>query len=412
MNSDKLRNIVIVNDYARVEGGAAKVAIASARGLALAGYNVTYIFAVGPASDDLVHSNIELIDLKQYDLLDNPNRVEASIQGIWNARSYKVIKNYLFKFNPNNTIVHIHTWVKSLSISAVSAVVNSGIPRVLTLHDYFSVCPNGGLYDYQKENICYKEPMSQDCITTNCDARSYSHKVWRVLRQFVYKPAGFKKGIKNFISVSDYSESVLKPLLPSDALFWRVGNPIDIQKVSPATPGNARYYTFIGRLSAEKGALLLAKVKNVTPDRLRFIGRGEISNQLKELLPEAEFVGWVDSDQVKNYLQDTRALLFTSRSYETQGLVVLEAAALGVPAIVASQTAATDYVIHNETGLLFKTGDSSSLDEQLAVLECDETVNRLGAQAYRKFWESQPNLESHVVELVTCYTAILNNGTD
>lgn len=412
MSDDKLRNVVIINDYARVEGGAAKVAIASARGLALAGYNVTYIFAVGPASDDLVHANIKLIDLKQYDLLDNCNRLEASIKGIWNGRSYKVIKNYLSDFDPINTIVHIHTWVKSLSISAVSAVISSTIPRVLTLHDYFSVCPNGGLYNYQKESICYKTPMSLDCITTNCDARSYSHKAWRVLRQAVYKPAGFQKGIKNFISVSDYSEAILKPLLPSDALFWRVGNPIDIQKVSPATPGNAQYYTFIGRLSAEKGALLLAKVKNVTPDRLRFIGQGEISNQLRELLPEAEFVGWVGSDQVKNYLHDTRALLFTSRSYETQGLVVLEAAALGVPAIVASLTAATDYVIHNETGLLFATGDSSSLDDQLAVLECDETVNRLGAQAYQKFWESPPNLESHVAELVTCYTAILNNEMD
>ncbi|CEP36894.1 Glycosyl transferase group 1 [Halomonas sp. R57-5] len=412
MSDEKLCNVVIINDYARVEGGAAKVAIASARGLALAGYNVTYIFAVGPASEDLIHSNIELIDLKQYDLLDNPNRFEASFQGIWNTRSYKVIKNYLSDFNPNNTIVHIHTWVKSLSVSAVSAVVSSNIPRVLTLHDYFSVCPNGGLYNYQQEGICHKVPMSIDCITTNCDARSYSHKAWRVLRQLVYKPAGFYKGIKNFISVSDYSETVLKPLLPNDSIFWRVGNPIDIQKVSPATPANARYYTFIGRLSAEKGALLLSKVKNIAPDRLRFIGSGEISDQLRELLPEAEFVGWVDAEQVKKYLQDTRALLFTSRSYETQGLVVLEAAALGVPAIVASQTAATDYVIHNETGLIFETGDSSSLDGQLAVLECDETVNRLGVQAYQKFWESQPNLESHVTALVTCYTSILTNETD
>lgn len=412
MKDDKLCNIIIINDYSRVEGGAAKVAIASARGLALAGYNVTYIFAVGPASNELLHPNIELIDLKQYDLLDNPNRVEASIKGIWNNRSYQVINNYLSKMNPDNTIVHIHTWVKSLSVSAVSAVVNSNIPRVLTLHDYFTVCPNGGLYNYQKESICHKQPMSMDCITTNCDARSYSHKIWRVLRQLAYKPAGFKTGIKNFISVSDYSESILKPLLPSDAHFWRVGNPIDIQKALPATPGNARYYTFIGRLSAEKGALLLGKVKNVSPDRLRFIGQGEISSQLRELVPEAEFVGWVDSDQVKNYLYDTRALLFTSRSYETQGLVVLEAAALGVPAVVASQTAATDYVIHNETGLLFETGDSSSLDEQLAVLECEDTVNRLGAQAYQKFWETQPDLESHVAELVTCYTAILKNGTD
>ncbi|AJY51429.1 MULTISPECIES: glycosyltransferase [Halomonadaceae] len=412
MNASKLKNIIIINDYARVEGGAAKVAISSALGLALAGYKVSYVFAVGPASNDLIHPNIQLIDLKQYDLLDNPSRKDAAIRGVWNSQSYKVIKQYLNNISPYDTVVHIHTWVKSLSISAVAAVVNSKIPNVLTLHDYFSVCPNGGLYDYQKESICHKKPMSLDCVTTNCDARSYSHKLWRVIRQLAYKRAGFKNGIKNFISVSDYSESILKPLLPSTALFWRVGNPIDIKKASPTTPGNSRYYTYVGRLSAEKGALLLAKVKSITPDRLRFIGKGEVEEELMELLPEAEFLGWVDSTQISKYLYDTRALLFTSRSYETQGLVVLEAAAVGVPAVVASQTSATDYVTHNKSGLLFSTGNSASLDDQLALLECDDTVNRLGAQAYDDFWKKPPTLENHVKELVICYSDILNQHTD
>ena len=362
MNASKLKNIIIINDYARVEGGAAKVAISSALGLALAGYKVSYVFAVGPASNDLIHPNIQLIDLKQYDLLDNPSRKDAAIRGVWNSQSYKVIKQYLNNISPYDTVVHIHTWVKSLSISAVAAVVNSKIPNVLTLHDYFSVCPNGGLYDYQKESICHKKPMSLDCVTTNCDARSYSHKLWRVIRQLAYKPAGFKNGIKNFISVSDYSESILKPLLPSTALFWRVGNPIDIKKASPTTPGNSRYYTYVG--------------------------------------------------QISKYLYDTRALLFTSRSYETQGLVVLEAAAVGVPAVVASQTSATDYVTHNKSGLLFSTGNSASLDDQLALLECDDTVNRLGAQAYDDFWKKPPTLENHVKELVICYSDILNQHTD
>lgn len=41
-------DIVVVNDYGGVQGGAAQVAIASTRGLADAGYKVTYVFAAGP----------------------------------------------------------------------------------------------------------------------------------------------------------------------------------------------------------------------------------------------------------------------------------------------------------------------------------------------------------------------------
>ena len=35
---------------------------------------------------------------------------------------------------------------------------------VVTLHDYFSVCPNGGLFNYVTQKHCLKEPMSISCM--------------------------------------------------------------------------------------------------------------------------------------------------------------------------------------------------------------------------------------------------------
>ena len=111
--------IIIVNDYASVQGGAAQVAVASARGLADVGYDVTFVYGTGQADPILNHSNIELICLEQYDLLSNPSKLNAMKVGIWNRPVEMKIDKILDQYDKKNTIVHLHSWVKSLSASAV-----------------------------------------------------------------------------------------------------------------------------------------------------------------------------------------------------------------------------------------------------------------------------------------------------
>lgn len=405
---DSMR-IVIINDYSQVQGGATQVAVASARGLAMAGHDVIFVYGVGPVSEQLEHPNISLVGLDQHDLLTNPSRIDAAIKGIWNHQVYRKVARLLSSLDSANTLVHIHTWVKSLSASVVTASVKSGLPVAVTLHDYFSVCPNGGLYNYQKNAPCPLKPMSAACLATNCDARSYPQKLWRYLRQGVAERVGVPGQISHFIFVSTFSRHILAPKLPEGARRWQVANPIDIDKQARAKPSEHQVFTFAGRLAQEKGVLTLAEAaKQLSPCPVRMVGAGELQSRLEALLPEAEFTGWVQHGRVNAHIARSRALIFPSRWYETQGMTVSEAAALGVPCIVSDACAGRDSVEHGVTGLWFKSGDAAALAEAMQTLRDDPALaDTLGGNAYRRYWDCPPDLSEHVTQLEATYGAIL-----
>jgi len=97
---------------------------------------------------------------------------------------------------------------------------------VLTMHDYFSVCPNGSFFIYPTRTLCHLKPMSAACLGTQCDQRTYSHKLWRVARQWTQEHCGhLPRGIREFISISDVREDILRHYLPADARIHRHRNP-------------------------------------------------------------------------------------------------------------------------------------------------------------------------------------------
>ncbi|MDA3946044.1 MAG: glycosyltransferase family 4 protein [Helicobacteraceae bacterium] len=405
-----MKNIIIVNDYASVQGGAAQVAVSSARGLAEAGQQVTYVFGAGNIDTSLHHPNINVIDFGQYDLLSNPSKLNAAKIGIWNSSVEKQMHAVLDNFDKMETVIHLHTWVKALSASAVAAIVERGFPVVMTLHDYFSVCPNGGFYNYQTQSPCTLRPMSMACLASNCDTRSYPQKLWRVLRQRFYAKAGIPKQIKHFITVSRFSENILRPYLPEDAHCWDIPNPIDISASQPARPDTSETFSFIGRLSAEKGVTLFAEASKKTDTAARFVGSGDLDHLLKEINPKATFTGWADRDNVTAYIKDSRAVVFPSQWYETQGLVVAEAAALGVPSIVSDASAASDYIVDGETGLLFESGNIESLMQKLKMLMDDPTLAKtMGERAYENYWRTPYDINTHVKGLLKCYQTVLKD---
>lgn len=403
-------NVIVVNDYACVQGGAAQVAVSSARGLADSGCKVYYVFAVGPAAPALTHPNIVLVDLQQYDLLSNPSRLQAAVEGVWNFSVEKQVLEFLSSFSSSDTVVHVHSWVKSLSCSVVSACLQRQLPVVLTLHDYFTACPNGGFYNFQKKSVCHLDAMSSACLLSNCDSRSYPQKLWRFLRQVVAARAGVPSAINNFIYVSEFSRKVLSDYLPGAATFWNVPNPIDIEKKPLSNPGRSDVFTFVGRFSPEKGCELFAEAVRNSGVRARFVGDGELLGHLKTVAPDAEFTGWADRGEVSNFISGSRAVVFPSQLYETQGMVVAEAAALGVPCIVSDACAGRDFVVDGGTGIWFKAADLLSLTTAIQRLdESSELAAVLGKAAYERYWSNAPTMERHLEGLLACYSGILSD---
>jgi glycosyltransferase involved in cell wall biosynthesis len=401
-------DIIIVNDFAHINGGAAKVALHSALALARTGWHVTVFSAVQPVMAELTGNAIKLICTGQEEILTDTNRLRAARQGIWNSQAAARMGRLLESCDPSRTIVHLHGWTKSLSASIIGEAVKRKFPVVCTLHDYFIACPNGGFFNYRTGEICRLRALSPACIATNCDKKGYPQKLWRLGRQIVQQTAGHTpSGIGHFITISSFSRNILAPYLPPDAQLHYVPNPIFAAKDTPADVAHNESFIAVGRLSTEKGVLLFADAASRAGMSSTFIGDGECRGALEKKYPDATITGWQTEAEVTAHLRQARALVLPSLWYETQGMVVLEAAAQGVPAIVPDSSAARDGVVDGQTGLWFRGGDAVDLAEKITMLKDRALAARLGQAAYDRFWADPPTMEKHLARLQQVYGRML-----
>ena len=405
-------HIVIVNDYAYINGGTGKVALTSAIALAERGHAITVFTAVPPIMPELCHPHIQVVNTEQHDILNNPSRMQAVVQGLWNMKAYRSMGDILSSLSPADTIVHLHAWTKALSSSIVRQALSRKFAVVLTLHDYFSACPNGGFYNYRKCKICTLVPLSLRCISEQCDSRSYYQKIWRVMRQILQTRYGLvPNAIKDFISVSRFSEGIMKPYLPQGHFMHYIPNPVEGSQEKMVDAGNNDKLIFVGRLSPEKGITSLVSSAHITGYDITFVGEGPCRQYIESRLPKSSVTGWLAPVLVREHMKTARALIFPSICYETQGLVVQEAASMGVPAIVSDTSSARDLIIDGVTGLLFRGGDDNDLADKIRIIQDCSTAQKLGKAAYERYWMNPPTMEKHLELLEKCYSATLNRHT-
>jgi glycosyltransferase involved in cell wall biosynthesis len=405
-------HLVVLNDFAHVNGGTAMVALSSALALAGRGYPVTLFAAVGPVMPELKREGVDVICLGSHEIAADPSRLRAAFGGLWNRAAARRMREVLKRLDPTDTIIHIHGWTKALTAAPIAVAIKQRFPVVVTLHDYFAACPNGGFYDFPKGRICPLRAMSPSCLICNCDKNNRTQKLWRVARQSVQKRWGGIPGrIRYFIAVSRFSRDIMTSYLPGDARMYDVPNPIQTIRDQPIQPGANKSFAFVGRLSPEKGADIFAEAAAITGLPALFIGDGDQRPTVKAIYPDAIMTGWVAPEEVRRHLISARALVLPSLCYETQGMTVLEAAACGLPAIVSDTCAAREAVIDGVTGLWFRGGDAHDLAAKLTSLRDDNLVNRLGRAAYDRFWADPPTREHRIQTLETVYQQILADYT-
>lgn len=402
--------VVVVNDFAHVNGGAASVAIASAVGLARRGHKVTFFSAVRPLDSGLSAAGVEVICTGQHEILKDPNRIRAACQGVWNSTASRELDRIIASAHPEDTIVHLHGWTKALSASVVRRASDLGFKTICTLHDYFIACPNGGFFDYRSLSHCHRTPLSYQCVARNCDSRSYGHKLWRVLRHYVQlKMAHLPQGIDAFIVLSHLSHELLRPYIPEQAWCFEIPNPIDIPREAPVEVERNQQFLMIGRLAPEKGGALFARAARECGLQVTFVGNGPSRSEIESEYPAAKVTGWLSQQHVSAYFAKARAIVLPSLWYEAQPLAVMEAAARGVPAIVSDGCGGAESVANGLNGLLFKNGNVESLSAALHILSDGSVAMRLGRNAYERYWTAPPSLDRHVCLLENAYRSILNN---
>lgn len=404
-----LKNIIIVQDFAHINGGNANVAISSAIGLANKGYNVVFFTGMSPIDERLASSGVIVHCLEKPDLLSDKNVIRAFFKGLWDNDVLKEFSTILDKYSPADTIIHLHGWLKTLSPSIWDALAQRDFKVVVTLHDYFMFCHNGGLYNFKSNQICKLNPSSLRCYFCNCDSRSYFHKLWRDIRQVIH--ARVIKKNKNFgvITIGQLNEDVSRQSLAKYAKKWyRVQNPIDLNSQEFVRISENDCYFMVGRISEEKGFRMFCKVMTELKLKGCILGDGPIRRELEQKYPNIEFLGW-HSGQKKSELikRKAKCLVYPSLWYEGSPLTPIEFKSYGIPSIVSDMSAAAEQVTDGKDGYLFRIGDEDAL--KTAILKYEKTdLGKMQNYIKTSFKPDLYTSSYHCEKLEYCYNDMLN----
>lgn len=377
-------SVIVLNDHGWINGGQAKVAIDSALHVKRLGCDVCFIAGVGPLDERLLEADIECHVVGEHDLLTDPNRARAAVRGIWNRRAARVLAGCLAARDPSSTVVHAHGWAKALSPSIGPVLTNSDAAHVFTLHDYFLACPNGGFYDYGRGEICKRRPLGPACLTTGCDARTNVHKLWRVARQAVLRTAGeMPRSLREIIYLAPEQKSILEPFFAADTRWHHLPNAVDPQPPQRIPVEANDLFLFIGRISPEKGAEVVAAAAKLADVPIAFCGDGERSEAVREANPDATMSGWLVDHELKTWLQRARSLVFPSLLYECYPLAVADALRIGVPVIISKTCVAASMITDGVNGLHVETKDVQGWANAMTRLRSNSLARSFGEAAFR-----------------------------
>lgn len=374
--------VIIVSNSCGVGGGASKIAIVTAKALASRTDHEVWLFCGSSTPDseaELEASDVRILSMGSAPYQSRSSRIASALAGLYDARAEKALRELILSGDPSTTIVHFHSWLHSLSPSPFYAVARCGARVCVTAHEYFSVCPNGGLFDYRRLEKCRRKALSPSCLLCNCDKRSYAQKLYRCLRHAI-QLRGFREAHASFFAISDLNRSLLEEHGVPGGVRGMLVNPIDVKEANAIPCGMEKdsFYLYVGRIDPEKGVSLLCDASRRAGVNLVVVGDGSLREELEAAYPDVHFEGWKSFDEIAGYYTAARAVVIPSLWYETSSLAVLEAKAVGAgPFIVPSESAPSEYVEDGVDGIVFESGDVSSLADALRSLEDEQALREM-----------------------------------
>lgn len=279
-------------------------------------------------------------------------------------------------------IVHVHNFFPLLTPSVFEGAKAAGAKVVHTLHNFRWWCINGILYR-QGEDICEKcvgEPFGWQGVVHSCYRDSKIQSLAATMAFSWYRLKAYEKHIDAYFVLTHFQGEKLKSLLPAEKLFLKP-DPIEVP-VNLKPPEKKKDYLFVGRLEHAKGIDLLLSVWAKLPVnfRLNIIGTGENVPLFKKY-PQANirFLGKLPFASVSQQMASAKYLIHPSLMYETFGLTVVEALAMGTPVIALARGTRPEFIQHEKNGFLC---EPQNLKETLLKAHDYPQYAQLSAEAY------------------------------
>ena len=229
---------------------------------------------------------------------------------------------------------------------------------------------------------------------------SYLASTVAALENYVHKYLNYYAYVDYYICPSVFHYEKYKQFHFFNEKLVQIYHGYDYDEINKARSlpkqDNEKYIVFVGRLEKIKGVHTLLKAMQTCMDiPLKIVGDGSQEEELKlfketHQLNNVTFLGKKTKAETLRVINGAEFLICPSECYEVLGFTVVEAMALGKPAIGSSIGGIPEMVINNYTGFLFEPGNYIQLAELINSLYAN---NDLMIQMGK-------NAEQHINQLI------------
>ncbi len=406
-----INRVVIINHDCVESGGAAGIAIQSA--LLLAGHGLRVTFITGDAGQNarLTEAGVDIAAFGGKTLLQAERR-RAAINGLYDRQARAFLKDWITTHDQPGTIYHLHNWHKILSPSVFPALRAVEDRLLLTAHDYFLVCPNGGYSNFPKNEPCHLRPLTPQCLACNCDKRHYAHKLWRVARQVMRQQLfALSQTPATIVAVHD---GMVGPLVRGGISRRQIRvlhNPVTPWLTERVEAEKNHTVMFVGRMELDKGPDVLAHAARLADVPCTLVGEGPLRSSLTREFPRMHFPGRLDKAAIGKVVANARVLVMPTRTRETFGIVAAEALMCGIPVIASELAPISEDIVRKGWGFACKPGDSHGLAQRIAQLSKDDAIiARMSRRAFAEARMLAPSADAYGQSLIDLYREKLRLG--
>jgi glycosyltransferase involved in cell wall biosynthesis len=338
------------------------------------------------------------------DEITGMSRVALAGQTIWSSRTEADIAKWVADFRPD--VIHVHNTLPLISPSLYVAAHKAGVPVVQTLHNFRLFCTQAMFLRDGKvcEDCLGKLPWRGVVHGCYRNSRVQSAVVGGMLA--VHRALGtYRNKVTRYIALNEFCrKKFIEGGLPAERIVVKP-NFVDI----PAGDEKLRQGgLFVGRLSAEKGIVALARAMDQVPTcQLNVIGSGPEEAALSSRA-NIHMLGFLPRDQIFRHMQRAAYLLMPSIWYENFPLTLVEAFACGLPVIASRMGAMAELIEDGRTGLLFEPGAAEDLAKKIIWAEANpEAMIAMGKYA-RNEYEAKYTPERNFRRLMVIYMEAIN----
>jgi glycosyltransferase involved in cell wall biosynthesis len=377
--------LLTINNYHYRRGGAEVVYLEEAALFEQHGWNVVALSMSHASNLPSRWAPFFVDEIEYLNKYSWPRVAVNAGKSIFSFEAAAKVKALIRKTHPD--IAHAHNVYHHLSPSVLRAVKQEGIPVFLTLHDVKILCPAKTMWREGQACEDCKGGRIYNVVRHRCMKGSLALSSLIFTETAVHRLLGlYKNTVDKFISPSLFvMQKFIEWGWPQDR-FVHVPNFVDATAYEPNYAAGQAFLYF-GRLSGEKGLTTLVKAAAIARVSLWIVGTGPEEEALKMLADSLQanvtFYGYKTGGALWDLVRAARAVVLPSEGYENAPLSILEAYALGKPAIGARIGGIPELIHEGVTGRLFESKNTQDLAEALVAVAhmADSDVEGWGRQA-------------------------------